>query len=289
MNSNILRIENLTVRVGERIILQDFSLNINKGEVHVLLGPNGAGKTTLIKTILGFKHYEVTQGKIYFMDTDVTDLPTHERVRLGMGVLFQTPPAINGVKLSKLLHVCGQKRQDIVESEENICIDEMDDSMMALAKRLKFSEDYLKRDVNVGFSGGEVKRSEIMQMMILKPDFLMFDEPDSGVDVENVELIAEIMRELLDRNKIPSKQEKSGLIITHLGYILKFLGHITRAHIVIDGQIQCSGNPTQIIESIMKNGFEDKSGPYWNANHPRHEDIRAKAMSLRKLRAGNAA
>ncbi len=93
-------------------------------------------------------------------------------------------------------------------------------------------------------------------MMVMKPDLLLFDEPDSGVDVENVELIASVMRELLDQDKVPSKQKKAGLIITHLGYILRFLGHITRAHVLIDGNIQCSGDPTQILNSIMKNGFE---------------------------------
>jgi len=125
-----------------------------------------------------------------------------------------------------------------------------------LAKRLKFSKDYLERDLNTGISGGEIKRSEILQMMVMQPDLLLFDEPDSGVDVENVEIIASVMRELLDRDKVPSKQEKSGLIITHLGYILKFLGHITRAHIVMNGKILCSGNPKQIINAVMKNGFE---------------------------------
>lgn len=252
-----LRIEKLNVAVGNTPILNDFSLTINKGEVHVLLGPNGAGKTTLIKTLLGFKKYKVTSGKIFFKEIDITEMPTDERVKLGIGVLFQHPPEINGVKLSKLLTVCGQKREELSQrSDEAQCDDDMSVDIEKLADRLNFKNGYLNRDVNVGFSGGEVKRSEILQMMVLQPDLLLFDEPDSGVDVENVELIASIMRELLDRDKIPSKQEKSGLIITHLGYILKFLGHITRAHIMIKGQINCSGDPTQIIEAVMKNGFE---------------------------------
>ncbi|XEO78115.1 putative branched-chain amino acid transport ATP-binding protein LivG [Candidatus Lokiarchaeum ossiferum] len=251
-----LRIEKLNVTVGNTPILNDFSLTINKGEVHVLLGPNGAGKTTLIKTLLGFKKYTVTSGKIFFKGIDITEMPTDERVKLGIGVLFQHPPEINGVKLSKLLTVCDQKREEVSQSLENQCDDDLSQDIEKLADRLNFKNGYLNRDVNVGFSGGEVKRSEILQMMVLQPELLLFDEPDSGVDVENVELIASIMRELLDRDKIPSKQEKSGLIITHLGYILKFLGHITRAHIMINGQINCSGDPTQIIEAVMKNGFE---------------------------------
>jgi len=259
--STFLGIENLTVKVGDNVILKKFFLNINKGEVHVLLGPNGAGKTTLIKTILGFRRCKVLEGKIIFKDIDITDLPPNERVKLGIGVLFQRPPEINGVKLSKLLNVCGHTQNSIENGGKTVqydlqCSDDLNPDLQELANRLHFSQQYLNRDVNVGFSGGEVKRSEILQMMALKPDLLLFDEPDSGVDVENVELIAKIMRELLDRDKIPSLQEKSGLIITHLGYILKFLGHITRAHILFDGAISCSGDPTRIIASVMKNGFE---------------------------------
>jgi len=257
MNENMLRIENLTVRVENQLILKDFSISINKGEVHVLLGPNGAGKTTLIKAIMGFSKYHVESGKIYFKGEDITNLSISERVAKGIGVLFQRPPEINGVKLSKLLSVCDQKRSEYAnQTTENACDSDLDEYMNGLAQRLKFSENYLERDVNTGISGGEIKRSEILQMMVMQPDLLLFDEPDSGVDVENVELIASVMRELLDRDKVPSKQEKSGLIITHLGYILKFLGHITRAHIVMNGKILCSGNPKQIINAVMKNGFE---------------------------------
>ncbi len=255
----MLQIENLTVSVEGKKILNDFNLHVSKGEVHVLLGPNGAGKTTLIKAILGFKNYKVEKGTIIFRGEDITNLTTHERVKRGIGVLFQHPPAINGVKLKQLLNVCGQKRAEYLENNNNnegdYCTDELDEDIGELAKELNFSDEYLERDVNVGFSGGEIKRSEILQMMVLKPDFLLFDEPDSGVDVENVELIAKVMRKLLDRDKIPAKQENSGLIITHLGYILKFLGHITRAHVLINGKIMCSGDPNQIINTIMKDGF----------------------------------
>lgn len=256
MPENMLRVQDLTVSVGDRKILENFNLNIDSGEVHVLLGPNGAGKTTLIKSLLGMKGFNIEKGKILFKGQDITNLPTNERIQKGIGVLFQSPPAINGVKLHRLLTVCGQKRAKVLGQSVTACEDGIDPKLIDLGKRLKLSESYLNRDVNVGFSGGEVKRSEILQMMVLQPDLLFFDEPDSGVDVENVELIAGIMRELLDRDKIPSQQKKSGLIITHLGYILKFLGHITRAHVMMNGKIQCSGNPNQIIASVMKSGFD---------------------------------
>jgi Fe-S cluster assembly ATP-binding protein len=266
----MLRIEHLTVQVEDVVILKNFSLNISPGEVHVLLGPNGAGKTTLIKALLGFKNYKILEGKIYFKNEDITELPTNQRIQRGIGVLFQNPPAINGVKLYKLLNVCGQARNIIDKNEKNACDDELSSELRDLGHRMKFSEKFLNRDVNVGFSGGEVKRSEIMQMMVMKPDLLLFDEPDSGVDVENVELIATVMRELLDRDKIPSQQTKAGLIITHLGYILKFLGHITRAHVMMNGSIACSGDPDQIIRVIMKNGFDacKNCAACGNADHP---------------------
>jgi Fe-S cluster assembly ATP-binding protein len=255
--TELLRIENLKVRVGDRVILHDFNLIINIGEVHVLLGPNGAGKTTLLKALLGFQNYIIENGTIYYKGIDITNMPTDQRVQMGIGVLFQTPPAINGVKLHRLLTVCGQKRAKVLnQAVPNTCDDEIDPNIIAMGNKMKLPLSYLMRDVNLGFSGGEIKRSEILQMMVLQPDLLMFDEPDSGVDVENVELIASVMRELLDRDKVPSKQKKAGLIITHLGYILKFLGSITRAHILIDGKIQCSGDPNVIINSVMKSGFE---------------------------------
>ncbi|MHA1647075.1 MAG: ATP-binding cassette domain-containing protein, partial [Promethearchaeota archaeon] len=164
------RIENLSVKVGDRLVLNDFSLNINKGEVHVLLGPNGAGKTTLIKTILGFKNYNVIHGKIIFKETDITEMRTDERIKLGIGVLFQHPPEINGVKLNKLLSVCSNaKNKHLNGSKIPLEQEELSNGLMDLSKRLNFSEEYLNRDVNVGFSGGEVKRSEILQMMVLKP------------------------------------------------------------------------------------------------------------------------
>jgi Fe-S cluster assembly ATP-binding protein len=126
--------------------------------------------------------------------------------------------------------------------------------MMKLVHKLKFNEKFLERDVNLGFSGGEVKRSEILQLLAQKPDFIMFDEPDSGVDIENVELLAEEINILLDKDKKPGRREKSGLLITHLGYILNFVAADT-AHVLMDGKIACSGNPSEIIEDIRKEGF----------------------------------
>ena len=240
----LLEIENLAVEVGGKRVLKDINLSIAKGETHVLLGPNGAGKSTLFLTILGFPQYNVVNGTIKFKGQDITNLTTAERVQLGIGVSFQTPPSIRGVSVRDLLKI--ESHQDMDE--------ELNPRMKELATQLKFSDEFLDRDVNFGFSGGEVKRSEILQLLAQMPDFTMFDEPDSGVDIENVELLASEIGTLLDKDKPQGSRERSGLIITHLAYILNFVS-ADKAHVLMDGKISCSGNPTEILEDIRKNGF----------------------------------
>ena len=240
----LLEIENLAVEVAGKRVLKDINLSIEEGETHVLLGPNGAGKSTLFLTILGFPQYNVVQGTIKFKGKDITNLSTAERVKLGIGVSFQTPPSIRGVSVRDLLKI--ESHQDVNE--------ELNPRMKELAKQLKFSDEFLDRDVNLGFSGGEVKRSEILQLLAQMPDFTMFDEPDSGVDIENVELLASEIGTLLDKDKPQRSRKRSGLLITHLGYILNFVS-ADKAHVLMNGVISCSGNPTEILEDIRKNGF----------------------------------
>ena len=240
----LLEIENLAVEVGGKRVLKDINLSIAEGETHVLLGPNGAGKSTLFLTILGFPQYTVVNGTIKFKGQDITDLTTAERVKLGIGVSFQTPPSIRGVSVRDLLKI--ESHQDMDE--------DLNPRMKELAAQLKFNDEFLDRDVNFGFSGGEVKRSEILQLLAQMPDFTMFDEPDSGVDIENVELIASEIGTLLDKDKPQRSRVRSGLLITHLGYILNFVS-ADKAHVLMDGKISCSGNPTEILEDIRKNGF----------------------------------
>ena len=195
-------------------------------------------------TLLGFPSYKVTRGRITFKGVDITEFPTNERVKLGMGMSFQHPPEIRGVKLGDMVNIAQGRKEE-----------EIDEDVIALAKRLNISVDFLNRDVNLGFSGGEVKRSEILQLLAQAPDFIMFDEPDSGVDVENIELIGKIMSELLDRNKMPSKRKKSGLIITHSGSIMRHI-QADRAHVMLGGRIACSGMPDEITKNVMETGFE---------------------------------
>ena len=240
----LLEIENLAVEVAGKRVLKNINLSIDEGETHVLLGPNGAGKSTLFLTILGFPNYDVVQGSIKFKGQDITELSTAERVKLGIGVSFQSPPSIRGVSVGDLLKI--ESHQDVIE--------ELNPRMQELAKKLKFSDEFLQRDVNLGFSGGEVKRSEILQLLAQMPDFTMFDEPDSGVDIENVELLASEIGTLLDKDKKHGDRKRSGLLITHLGYILNFV-NADKAHVLMNGVISCSGNPNEILEDIRKNGF----------------------------------
>jgi len=242
----LLEITDLAVEVSGRQVLKDIDLAIKEGETHVLLGPNGSGKSTLFMSILGFPKYKITNGSIFFKEEDITDLNTTERVKKGIGVSFQNPPAIRGVSMKDLLKV---------ESGQNPKEERLTPKMEKLAEKLKFNDDFLERDVNLGFSGGEVKRSEILQLLAQKPDFTMFDEPDSGVDIENVELLAEEINILLDKDKKPGQRKRSGLLITHLGYILNFVS-ADIAHVLMDGKIACSGSPNEILKDIRKEGFK---------------------------------
>ena len=241
----LLEIKDLKVEVEGKEILKGVNLKINEGETHVLLGPNGAGKSTLFMTILGFPNYNMTGGQIIYKGQDITNMETPDRIKLGLGVTFQNPPAIRGVKLEDLLKIEDSKHEYKTDEE-------LTEDVKQLGERLKLNDSFLNRDVNVGFSGGEVKRSELLQLLAQKPDFIMFDEPDSGVDIENVELISKEIKTLLDQDN--SDSQKGGLLITHLGYILDFV-NATDAHVLKDGVIVASGEPKEILDTIRESGF----------------------------------
>lgn len=241
----LLEVKDLVVEVEGKRVLNGVNLSIREGETHVLLGPNGTGKSTLFLSILGFPKYKIISGSVIFRGEDITNLNTTERVKRGIGVSFQNPPAIRGVSVRDLLKL--ESHQDPE--------DELTPEMKELANKLKFNDEFLDRDVNRGFSGGEVKRSEILQLLAQKPIFTMFDEPDSGVDIENVELLASELNVLLDKQKKPGQRQRAGLLITHLGYILNFV-KADKAHVLMDGKIACSGNPEEILEDIRKEGFK---------------------------------
>jgi Fe-S cluster assembly ATP-binding protein len=236
----MLDIEDLHVEIGGKEVLHDINLHIGEGETHVLMGPNGSGKTTLLRTIMGFAGLDVRQGRIVFKGTEITRLPIHERAEMGMGMLFQRPPTIAGLKLGKLLAVTSRGNTELVNED---------------AKYLHM-DTFLDRSINMGFSGGEIKRSEVLQLMIQSPDFVMLDEPESGVDLENINLIGSAISKLLEKDIHIVNRKKSGLVITHTGYILDYLD-ADFGHVMCDGVFRCHGNPREILKVIKTSGYKE--------------------------------
>ncbi|MEA1934432.1 MAG: ABC transporter ATP-binding protein [Thermodesulfobacteriota bacterium] len=244
----MLEIIDLHVNIGDVEVLKGIDLTINEGETVILFGPNGSGKTTLLMSLMGFNNYTVTKGKIIFKGKDITNAPMYERSRLGMGMSFQRPPTIHGLKTQHLVRMCGQGRDVDVEN---------------LARRLNF-EDFLTRDINDGFSGGEIKRSELLQLMAQCPELVLFDEPESGVDLENMALIGKTARYLLDgmpSSRSPIKERRknlrtSGLIITHTGYILEYI-NADHGQVMYNGRLACEARPRDILDHIRSHGYKE--------------------------------
>ena len=233
----MLEVEDLWVDIDDKTVLKGVNLRIPLGETHILFGKNGSGKSTLLMTIMGFARYRVKQGAIRFQGQDITHLPLYERARLGMGLAFQRPPTIRGVKTADILRVCARDRVPF----------------QTLAAAYDFTP-FLEREINYGFSGGEIKRSELLQLLAQDPALVMLDEPESGVDMENLQVVGEIIGKLLQKDRRQPRREKSGLIITHTGFILDYVNADT-GYIMLDGRLLCSGNPLEILEHIKKFGY----------------------------------
>jgi Fe-S cluster assembly ATP-binding protein len=236
---DILEVKGLTVNVEGKPILKGVTFSLKSGENYVLFGPNGSGKTTLISAIMGLPLFEPASGTIVFNGIDITTKTVEERAKLGIAASFQNPPEITGVKLIDLLKLClGKKTDEAFSIEEQQLIE---------AFRLN---DFLNRDLNVGFSGGEKKRSEILQLIFLKPKLLLLDEPDSGVDVESLKLIATEIQRYVESSG------SSALVITHKGDILEYI-KAKYGFILLDGQFHCYTHPMSIYEDIKKVGYEE--------------------------------
>jgi Fe-S cluster assembly ATP-binding protein len=239
---NVLEIKNLSVNVDGKELLHDINLTIPEGEVHTLLGPNGSGKTTLIMTIMGFTQYKVTQGRILFGDQDITEMDLTTRARLGISIMQQRPPTIAGVKLR---HVLDYTINGVPQRNQEV---------QALVRESQMIS-FMDRDLNAGLSGGEIKRSELLQLLASKPRFAMMDEPDSGVDLESLALIGNMINKLFSIDSACSVKRKSGLIITHTGHILDYI-QADKAHIMLAGRVACSGNSHLVLDMIKEHGYE---------------------------------
>ena len=242
--TEMLKIVDLHVEAGGKEILKGINLEVNEGETCVLFGPNGGGKSTLLATIMGYSTTKVTQGKIYFKGKDITNMSVDQRAKMGIGMMMQRPPDIFGVKLGDLIQVAS----------------DMGDKMQEEAVHFKMDK-FLNREINVGFSGGEIKRSELLQLTAQKPEFILLDEPESGVDLENIDLIGNKIHDLIyDRRGCQRDVQThvSSLVITHTGQILDYIG-TDKAWILKDGQICCSGRPAELLKMIKENGYGECS------------------------------
>ena len=246
----MLLIEDLQVKLGNKKILKHVDLEIQPGETQILFGPNGSGKTSLLMTIMGYPQYKVTGGRILFKGEDITHMPIHERARLGIGMSFQRPPTIQGLKTRDIVEICAGNRR--------VCAKE-------LAEQLNFS-DFLDRDVNHNFSGGEIKRSELLQLVAQQPELVLLDEPESGVDLESIVLLGDTINALLNRGlkypkekphkEIVATRSKSALVITHAGHILDFIT-ADKGQVLYNGVLCCSRNAREILKWISEYGYEE--------------------------------
>lgn len=238
----MLEIKDLWVEVGGKTLLKGINLTIGEGEVHILFGPNGSGKTTLLMTIMGSPNCKIIKGEVRFYGKVINDLPIWERAKLGIGIAFQSPPAVKGVKLKDLVK--------ILSGEDGFAEE--------LYSFLKL-EEHINREVNKGFSGGERKRSELIQLFAQNPKFIMFDEPESGVDLESIALVGEAINRLLERGhcvkKQPQSYTKSALIVSHTGYLLDYV-KVDKAHVLVDGKLVCNKNPWDILTTIREQGYK---------------------------------
>ncbi len=238
--TEMLKIVDLHAVAGEREILKGVNLSVSEGETCVLFGPNGSGKSTLMATIMGYSTIEVTSGQILFKGEDITELSVDQRAKLGIGMMMQRPPNIFGVKLGDLIKASSSCGEEVLKD----------------ASKFKM-QNFLDREVNVGFSGGEIKRSELLQLTAQRPDFILLDEPESGVDLENIDLIGSKVRDLLYKGRSCMgnvQRHVSSLVITHTGQILDYIG-ADRAYVMKEGRICCSGRPMDLLKEIKENGY----------------------------------
>lgn len=241
MEKDLLAIHDLHAGVEGREILKGLSLDVKKGEVHVLLGPNGSGKSTLMNVIMGHPKYQVTEGTMTFEGADLTSIPTFERARQGLFLSFQTPEEIPGITVENMLRTAKQ-----AVTGQKIKITAFKKELKAAMEKLQMNPEYADRYLNVGFSGGEKKRTEILQLLMLQPKLALLDETDSGLDVDAVQIVSKGVSAF-------HNEENACIIITHNARILSEL-KVDRVHVLVKGSIVAEGG-AELIDEINRNGF----------------------------------
>lgn len=241
----LLDVTNLNAGLEDgKKILDDLNIQIGQGEIHVLMGPNGAGKSSLGNVLMGNPVYKVTSGKILFKGQDITDEAVDKRAKLGMFMSFQAPLEVPGISLESFIRSALQQK-----TGEHVKLFQFQKELKACMELLNMNPDYAKRDLNVGFSGGERKKSEILQLLMLKPDFAILDETDSGLDVDAVRFVAKGIEEY---RRITNG---SLLIITHTAKILEGLP-VDKTHVIVKGHIVKTGDG-ELFKKINEKGFEE--------------------------------
>lgn len=242
MSQQILQVTGLTARIEEKELLHGVDLTIRKGETHVLMGPNGAGKSTLGYVLMGSPKYTVTDGSIVFEGQDITEESANKRARAGMFLSFQEPLEVPGLTLESFIRSALQQKVGHVRYYD------FKKELARCMEILQMDPDYAQRSLNVGFSGGEKKKAEILQLMMLKPSLAILDETDSGLDVDAVRLVSRGIEEYR------KSQEGALLIITHSTRILDAL-EVDRTHVMVNGRIVADGDGT-LVDEINRGGYE---------------------------------
>lgn len=243
MSDKLLDIQDIFVNIDSKQVLKNLSLQVGKGETHVLMGPNGAGKSTLGNTIMGNPVYSFEKGKIFFDGQDITDLSTDKRAKLGMFLSFQNPLEVPGISVETFIRSSLQQL-----TGEHVKLFQFQKTLKANMELLNMDPLYASRDINVGFSGGERKKAEILQLLMLNPKLAILDETDSGLDVDAVRTVSKGIQEY------QKKQDGALLIITHSTRILESL-HVDYTHVIVKGKIVKTGDGS-LVDEINKNGFE---------------------------------
>lgn len=238
--NKLLEVKNVWASTQQKQILKGLSLTINEGETHVIMGPNGAGKTTLSNVIFNNPGYTLNKGKIIFNNEDITKLQTNEIAKKGIFLSFQLPQELEGISTFNFIKTA----KNSLGAKQNVF--ELKKELEEKAKTLNMPTSLIGRDLNVGFSGGEKKKNEILQMLCLNPKLAILDETDSGLDVDAIKTVSAGINAF-------KKKDNAVLIITHSSRILQGLS-IDKVHILIDGKIVCTGGKELILE-IEKNGY----------------------------------
>ena len=243
MADKLLDIQNIFVNIDSKQVVNGLNLQIAKGETHVLMGPNGAGKSTLGNTIMGNPIYTLSSGKIFFDGQDISELSADKRAKLGMFLSFQNPLEVPGISVETFIRSAIQQ-----STGEHVKLFQFQKALKANMELLNMDSSYASRDLNVGFSGGERKKSEILQLLMLNPKFAILDETDSGLDVDAVRTVSKGIQEH------QKKHDGALLIITHSTKILESL-HVDYTHVIVKGKIVKTGDGS-LVRQINDNGFE---------------------------------